>query len=186
MGRRAVFLTAQTEVDGSLHRIFIRNIFSALAFAGVALFSTSATVAQTVHGTLRGVDNVELALEPLDSDARACGIRKTDLIQAVREGVDDASFGLDGYDYALYLRISSLPKETDCFSSIDIEVRYTGNMPLPAYPRGNRVRAVLWSNGTIIISPRNHHGREVANVVTYLVKGLAADWSKDNSVHQAG
>ncbi|MEN8197213.1 MAG: hypothetical protein ABFS30_11985, partial [Pseudomonadota bacterium] len=77
-------------------------------------------------------------------------------------------------------------RETDCFSSIDVDVRYVGKLPLPAYPKGNRVRAVLWSNGTIIISPRNQHGREVAAVVTHLVKGMVKDWIQDNSRQSAG
>jgi hypothetical protein len=139
-----------------------------------------------VYGTLRDVENLELAIEPLDRDAQACGIDRSAIVDAVKAGSKDAGFKLDGYDYALYLRISSLPKETDCFSSIDVEVRYVGKLPIPAYPQGNRVRTVLWSNGTIIISPRNQHGREVSDVVTYLVKGLSTDWLKDNAAHKAG
>jgi hypothetical protein len=113
-------------------------------------------------------------------------VRKSDLTEAVKKGAERAGFAMNGYDYALYLRISSLPRETDCFSSIDVDVRYVGKLPLPAYPKGNHVRAVLWSNGTIIISPRNQHGREVAAVVKLLVKGMADEWIQDNSRQSAG
>ncbi|MEN8261810.1 MAG: hypothetical protein ABFS02_14795, partial [Pseudomonadota bacterium] len=131
---------------------------STIVILGLALCVANGASAQTIHGTLRDVTNLEIALEPLDSDARACGVRKSDLTEAVNKGAESAGFALNGYDYALYLRVSSLPRETDCFSSIDVDVRYVGKLPLPAYPKGNRVRAVLWSNGTIIISPRNQHG----------------------------
>ena len=172
-------------MDRQLHKNLLKKIATITIF-GVALCVANGASAQTVHGTLRDVTNLEIAVEPLDSDARACGQRMSDLTEAVKKGAEKAGFTLDGYDYALYLRISSLPRESDCFSSIDVEVRYVGKLPLPAYPNGNRVRAVLWSNGTIIISPRNQHGREVAAVVTLLVKGMVEDWIQDNSRQSAG
>jgi hypothetical protein len=165
--------------------ISLRNI-RALAVIAATLLAPAGVVAQTLHGTLRDVMNLEVAVEPLDQDARACGVNEAKLAESIRAGAEHAGFKLDGYDYALYLRISSLPRESDCFSSIDIEVRYLGKLPLPAYPKGNLVRTVLWSNGTIIISPRNVHGQEIASVVTHLVKGLAEDWTRDNSQQRAG
>lgn len=158
----------------------------AQAIIAATLIAPGGVAAQTLHGTLRDVLNLEVAVEPLDQDARDCGVSEAKLAQAVREGADHAGFKLDGYDYALYLRISSLPREDDCFSSIDIEVRYLDKLPLPAYPKGNLVRTVLWSNGTIIISPRNVHGQEIASVVTHLMKGLVEDWTRDNSQQRAG
>jgi hypothetical protein len=158
----------------------------ALALFAAVLTAPAVGEAQTLHGTLRNVSNLEISVEPLDRDARACGVNQTRLLEAVRKGAEHAGFTFDGYEYALYLRISSLPRESDCFSSIDIEVRYVGKLPLPAYPKGNLVRTVLWSNGTIIISPRNLHGQEIASVVTHLVEGLVADWTKDNSQQRAG
>jgi hypothetical protein len=142
--------------------------------------------AQTIHGTLRAVINIEIAVEPLDADARACGISEAKLDDAVRKGSKEAGFNLDGHDYSFYVRVSSLPRDSDCFSSIDVEVRYVGKLPLPAYPNGSRVRAVLWSNGTIIISARNQHGREVAALLTSLVEGMSEDWIQDNSRQSAG
>jgi len=164
----------------------IYAFFAGILVVGMALGAASESRAQTIHGTLRDVINLEMAVEPLDADARACGISEAKLTDAVRNGSRSAGYNLDGYDYSLYVRISSLPRETDCFSSIDVEVRYAGKLPLPAYPNGNRVRAVLWSNGTIIISPRNQHGQEVAAVLTHLVSGMAEDWIQDNTRQSAG
>lgn len=172
-------------MDRPLHQSLLKK-FCTIAGFGLALCFANSASAQTIHGTLRDVANLEIAVEPLDSDARSCGVRESDLTKAVMKGVENAGLAFDGYDYALYVRISSLPRESDCFSSIDVEVRYVGKLPLPAYPNGNRVRAVLWSNGTIIISPRNQHGREVAAVVSLLVKGMAEDWIEDNSRQSAG
>lgn len=162
------------------------NRLFAISIFGLGLFAASIAGAQTIYGTLRGVHSLEIAVEPLDADARDCGQHVSELTEAAKKGLGNAGIALNGYDYELYLRVSSLPRDTDCFSSIDVEVRYTGKMPLPAYPNGNKVRAVLWSNGTIVISPRNQHGPEVAAVVTYLVKGMTEDWIRDNSVLSAG
>lgn len=162
------------------------RILMALHVFGMAMAIANGAGAQTVHGTLRDVTNLEIAVEPLDSDAKSCGISETTLADAVRDGSENAGYNLDGYDYSLYVRISSLPRESDCFSSIDVEVRYVGKVPLPAYPGGNRVRAVLWSNGTIIISPRNQHGREVTEILRHLMQGMTEDWVQDNSQQSAG
>ena len=172
-------------MDRQLHKNLLKKIATITIF-GLALCAANSASAQTVHGTLRDVTNLEIAIEPLDSDARACGQRMSDLTEAVKKGAEKGGFTLGGYDYALYLRISSLPRQTDCFSSIDVEVRYVGKLPLPAYPNGAQVRAVLWSNGTIIISPSNQHGPEVVSVVTFLVKGMVEDWTRDNSRQRAG
>lgn len=158
----------------------------AIAFFGLMLLAANGASAQTIHGTLRDVSDLQFMVEPLDLDAQTCGISELKLDDAVKAGAKGAGFALDGYDYELYLRISSLPQGSDCYSSIDIEVRYIGKLLLPAYPKGNIVRAVLWSGGTIIVSPRNQHGNEVSAVVTGLVRGLVADWIKDNSLQKAG
>lgn len=167
-------------------RVKFTKTLSAIALVGVALCAANSAAAQTRHGTLREVNNMEIAVEPPDADAKACGVTESGLTEAVRKGADGAGFVLESYDYALYLRVSSLPSKTDCFSSVDIEVRYSGKLPLPAYPKGNFVRTVLWSNGTIVFSARNHHGAEIAAVVTILVKGLITDWTEDNSLQRAG
>lgn len=159
---------------------------SVIAMFGLVLCTANGAAAQTRHGTLRDVNNMEIAVEPMDADAKACGITVSGLTEAVRKGAEGAGFALESYDYTLYLRISSLPSKADCFSSVDIEVRYAGKLPLPAYPKGNFVRTVLWSNGTIVFSPRNHHGADIAAVVTLLVKGLVTDWTGDNSLQRAG
>jgi hypothetical protein len=172
-------------MDSPLRMKFLKIYTTAVIF-GLALCAANGASAQTIYGTLRGGTNFEIAVEPLDADARACGVSEARLAEAVRNGSEKAGFNLDGYDYSIYVRISSLPRGSDCFSSIDVEVRYVGKLPLPEYPNGNRVRAVLWSNGTIIISPRNQHRREVASVITLLVKGLAEDWIQDNSRQSAG
>jgi hypothetical protein len=172
-------------MDRSL-RIKFPNFCTAVAIFGLALCAANGASAQTLHGTLRGVTDFEIAVEPLDADANACGVREAKLVEAVKNGSENAGYSLGGYDYSIYVRISSLLRESDCFSSIDIEVRYVSKLPLPNYPNGTQIRAVLWSNGTIIISPRNQHGREVVSVITLLVKGLAEDWIRDNSRQSAG
>ncbi len=142
--------------------------------------------AQTIDGTLAGISRLALQIEPLDADADECGIDRNLLADAVSVEAESGGLTVGGYDFMLYLRISSLPRGGDCFSSVDMEVRYFGTMPLPGQPEGTRVRGVLWSNGTIFITPRRQHGEEAAGIVRSLTRALIEDWLIDNERQKSG
>lgn len=157
-----------------------------MAVAAIFIVAAGEARAQTVHGTLRDVGEMVFVMQPLDEEARSCGLTVDGLSAAAAKGMKGAGFQLGGYDYSLYLRVVAMPEGDKCFSSVDLEVRYLGRMPLPAYPKGNVVRAVLWSSGNIILSLRAQHSAEAEALVTRLVRALAADWARDNAQQKAG
>lgn len=156
---------------------FIRVLSLALAFFGPGL---SVAFADAAPGSLRQVERMSLDIAPLDEDSAACGVTRGRITASVREFVAKAPFKMDGEKYILLVRISSLPKDGDCFSSVDLGVYYKGRIALPASQDGLG-KAVLWENGTILISPRSQHWPEVENIMDHLIRGLIAEWDGDNA-----
>lgn len=106
----------------------------ALGFAGGA-------AARTLDGSLKHVMSFELPIVELDVDSAARGIAEGWLVKAVRAATRGARFDLKGDDYTLYVRISTLPRDGICFSPIDMEAYYDGELPLPNYPKGNHAKS---------------------------------------------
>ncbi len=146
----------------------------ALGFAGAA-------AAQTIDGSLKHVMSFELLIEELDADSATCGITEGRLIKAVKAVTRGAEFNLKGNDYTLYVRVSTLPQDGSCFSAIDMEAYYYGELPLPNYPKGNHAEVVLWENGTILITEQGDHGKEISDTIKALTADLVEDWELDNS-----
>jgi len=138
--------------------------------------------AQTEGGLLYGVERLDMFVMPLDADSETCGVTETKIKATVGKAVAEigAPLSLDGRDYVLFVRLSSLPKGGDCFSSIDLGVYWEGSVPLPDYPDGSRAKVKLWENGTIVISSRRDHWLEVAGILEHLARGLASAWRADN------
>lgn len=154
----------------------VRVITMALLTFGLGI---TAAFGQTTAGVLRKVEQMSLDIAPLDEDSETCGITRGRITDSIRDMTADAPFKLGGDRYILTVRMSSIPKDGECFSSVDIGVYYRGALALPGRPEGEG-KAVLWENGTILISPRSQHWPEVENIMKHLMRGLVADWRSDN------
>lgn len=157
-----------------------RNMITAAALFALLAIAPEAG-AQTIDNSLRGVTKLDVLVEQLDGDSAACGITESGLERAVDRGAKGAGFTLDGYDYTLYVRVNTLPRNGDCFSSVDMEAYYYGEIVMPNFPRGNHAEIVLWESSTILISAKGQHGADVSEIVTDFTQMLAKDWLKDNS-----
>lgn len=143
-------------------------------------FICQAAAAQMQEGLLHGVKRLSLFVLPLDNDSAACGIVESRIRQAVTEASEQAPLSLDGKEYVLFVRTSSLPREDECFSSIDLGVYWQGKVTLPEFPDGNGARVRLWENGTIVISTRKRHWDEVEIILKRLFRGMVSAWRADN------
>ncbi len=152
-----------------------------LAGLAVAILGSAAVGAQTANGALKGMVNPGLQIETLDSDNAACDITEARLVRAVKDGTADTPFKFNGYNYNLYIRISSLFRAGECFSSVDVAAYYQGRLPMPAYPGGAYSKVVLWESGTVLVSRREKHGREISVIVENLMRSMVVDWKRDNS-----
>jgi hypothetical protein len=150
--------------------------------AALLCLGASRATAQTEGGLLNGVERLNLFVMPLDTDSETCGITEMKIRTVIGEAIADTAkpLSLDGRDYVLFVRLSSLPKGKDCFSSVDLGVHWEGRVRLPEYPDGSRAKVKLWENGTIVISLRKDHWLEVASILEHLVRGLASAWHADN------
>ena len=153
---------------------------AAIAVAILAATGIARSQAQTPEGLLRGVAQMDPFVLPLDKDSETCGIKEDLVRQVLSEATTAAPFSLDGREYVLFVRLSSLPKQGDCFSSIDLGVYWEGNVNLPGDPNQTRAKVKLWETGTILISSRNQHWREVAAILKLLVGNLISAWRADN------
>jgi len=151
--------------------------------AVVAATGISSVPARSDDGLLRGVTRLDPFILPLDKDSATCGIDESRVRQVLDTATAEAPFGLDGRDYVLFVRLSSLPKHGDCFSSIDLGVYWEGDISLPEGPQGVRGKVKLWENGTILITPNGQHWNEVAGILEHLVGNLIAAWRVDNDKH---
>jgi len=165
--------------------VFVMKFMGFAAVLAVALVGAGSldANAQSGDGLLRGVTGVEPFILPLDKDSATCGIDEGGIRQVLGEATTDAPFALDGREYVLFVRLSSLPKQGDCFSSIDLGVYWEGDVPLPDSPDGIRAKVKLWENGTILISPNGQHWHEVSGILKHLVGNLISSWRADNGKH---
>lgn len=153
------------------------------AIAGLWLAGSSVGTAgaQTVDGSLRGADKFNLLIGDLDKNSAACGITGPGLTKAANKGVKRAPFTLGGEEYDLYVQVTSMRKDGECFSSVAVQAYYYGEITLPAYPEGNNAEVMLWKDGKLAITAERAHGANVSKLVTQLIQKLVADWKKDNS-----
>ena len=154
--------------------------FAVVSIAALVGTGICGVHAQTQEGLLRGVTSLDPLVLPLDRDSDTCGIQEDRVRQVLNVAAADAPFRLDGDEYVLFVRLSSLPKQGECFSSIDLGVYWEGRVGLPANPDGIRAKVKLWENGTIVISPGSQHWPEVASILRHLVGNLISTWRADN------
>lgn len=130
---------------------------------------------------LAGVRDFTVMIEHLDEDSAACGITGEALAEAIESETAGAPRGAGGKGVTLYLRVSTLPKDGNCFSSVDIEAYYFGVLGRSDRRAGAEAKVELWSNGTILVTRRGEHAPEVGAVIRQLVRGFMQDWRRDNS-----
>lgn len=156
-------------------------LVTAIAGLWLAAWGVGSAGAQTVDKSLKGVGNFELLIEELDDDSATCGITKRGIARAVKKGAKGAPFKIGGENYNLYVNVLTLPRDGNCFSSVRIQAYYYGEVVLPNYPKGNFAEVALWENGTITITGKSEHGKDVNKWVTELTRKLVEDWEQDNS-----
>ena len=147
----------------------------------IALATVGTAAAQTEDKSLRHVKSFDLLIEQLDDDSATCGITEGKLVKAVMTATNGAPFDLNGNAYTIYVRVSTLPEGDNCFSSVDMQAYYYGELKTPNYPKGNFAEVVLWQNGTIFVSPRGRHGGDVTETIEALTNDLVQSWNGDNS-----
>jgi hypothetical protein len=157
-----------------------------LASAVVTVLSARAE-AQTPHNGLRGLSQIQVVIESLDSGTTDCGVTKSVIENAVKYPLSSTKLQLT-QDSAevLYINLSSLYFTSShlCVSNIDVEVVIIQPVVFQFSERNISAAVKLWDNGIIISSPQSQHADSVEQQIERLVKHFVTDWNLDNKDEQ--
>ena len=158
-----------------------------LRFIAVCLFIGAGfgdAQAGSHSGDLTGITKIELLIESLTANAKACGITEkmisdafmypasSSRLQIARDDLDVPSF---------YIQVTTLHTNSGaCASSINFRLWYRQPVK-PVFaesPRGLDI--VFWIDGSIVMSAQNHHAQMVKEDVENYTKKFLTNWNLDN------
>ena len=115
------------------------------------------------RSSLKGVQIYGIALQELDSDAKACGLDRSALVNAVKSGLKDIPIQLTGEDLQLFnffVDIATLHGGKQCTSTVSLRVSAFVD---PTYAPLLAAEITPWSQRSILISASEDHGRVIAD-----------------------
>jgi hypothetical protein len=142
--------------------------------------------AQTAFaGNLRGINQIDLLIEVLSENAKACQITDALIHDAFMHPASSARFTMkEGHDRLpfMYFNITTLfdkPNEL-CVSNISMHLHVHQDVKLEATGRSVFTTVQLWSGGAMTISTRGRHGQAVRDVIATHTKKFITDWDLGN------
>ena len=165
---------------------------SLLSLASVALFMATPSEAEE----LRGVSEIQVLIESINSDGAQCGIAGLDVkdsvsyplvlagLKIIPDSHRHSKVDILYFDPTFYVNINSIyiPSVNLCFSSVEITVYINEDVAIPLYDSGLKelVRVLLWRSGTVLSTGRSEHGRHVLDATDQLAKEFVIAWRADN------
>jgi len=142
--------------------------------------------AQTAFaGNLRGINQIDLLIEVLSENAKACQITDALIHDAFMNPANGARFamkeGQDPFPF-MYFNITTLFDRLNelCVSNISMHLQVHQDVKLEATGRSVFTTVQLWSGGAMRISTRDRHGQAVRDVIETHTKIFIADWNLGN------
>lgn len=130
------------------------------------LMLATATPIEAELSDLRGLRTVELAVDPLSADAKACGITEAAVRAAAMSqfGSSGLSVVQDHLSPVFTVSIMTIHgSDALCASALTAEIVF------------------LWNKATVVTGLADQHGREVARAVEDLTKTFLTDWDLANT-----
>jgi hypothetical protein len=134
---------------------------------------------QALRNSLRGVQIHGIALQELDADAKACGLDRSALANAVKSGLKDTPVQLTGEDLQLFnffVAIATLRSGKQCISMVSLRVSAFVD---PNYAPLLAAEITPWSQRSILNSLTEDHGRVVDNELTSQATEFAKTWREE-------
>jgi len=165
------------------------NMNLKLAVFGLAMASLllpNRVHAQTAFaGNLRGINQIDLLVEVLSENAKACQITDALIHDAFMYPASSARFAMkEGHDRSpfMYFNITTLFNKLNelCVSYISMHLQIHQDVKLEATGRSVFTTVQLWSGGAMGISTRDRHGQVVRDVVATHTKKFITDWNLGN------
>ncbi len=160
-----------------------RRLAATSAILAALLSASSATWANDM---LRGVNNLSLVIESLDSDAMECGVTKTDIEMGVRFILQQSKIRLSKEARGGMIYVGTIVGKTGggstlfCIATFSMEVAVMGTVRTVEYGVLKEDLVTLWSQRTLLSLPRQAPGKKTSEAIEGLAKRLVVDWSKVN------
>jgi len=133
---------------------------------------------------LRGLWRIELVIENLGQDSKACGITEDSVRAAFTYPASFSSLQIakDPESPYAYINVNTIrPSGTQfCFSSVEMRIVAPQQIELEFSGRQALSEVVLWRVGSILTSSANRHERQVTETIEGYAKKFISDWNLDN------
>jgi len=161
----------------------ILPVAALLLFTGAAFAAERSldSIRQAWLSNLKGVQVFGVALQELDSDAKACGLERVSLARAVRDGLDQTSLNLTQEDpqlFNFFVEIETLQFSDRCASMASLRVSAFVD---PAYPPLLAAEITPWRQRAMVISAKANHPQAIASELAKQAAEFASLWREQQS-----
>ena len=153
----------------------MRHRFLPLVIAVAAV----AAAAQPAAPGLNGIAAVQLKVEPVDDDARQCGISDDGLDAAVRIPVSNTQLkAAADSPVLLYVQTTSRKGGSDCTTMIQVSALRSAWFS--ADPGAKSGMVAVWTKSSLLTGTPATHGRRTYEAIEGLTKQFIGAWLREN------
>jgi hypothetical protein len=140
--------------------------------------------AESYVGSLTGVTKIELLIEDLDANNKACGITEEIIRDAFMYPASSSRLQIARDDPSapfFYIQVTTLHSNVGaCASHIHYQL-YFHQLVQPVFtPSPRNLDMVFWNEGSIMMSQQNQHAQMVKENVENYTKKFLTKWNFDN------
>jgi hypothetical protein len=137
--------------------------------------------AQSVGGPLKGTQGFKFFVTDLNSDSLRCGLDKSTFQEAFMTWPKGKGLSVTtSSGYWISVRATTVEMDDDlCVTNLDASVMVNSSYFNPATASDRVGRIQLWTQGTLQISSRGQHAKNVDEALRALGSGLAEAWQRD-------
>jgi hypothetical protein len=145
----------------------------------VIVFAAASATAQSAAPGLNGIATVQLKVEPVDDDARQCGISDDGLDAAVRIPVSTTPLKASpDSPVLLYVQTTSRKGASDCTTMIQVSALRSAWFAPEAGAKSGMV--AVWTKSSLLTGAPSTHGRRAYEAIEGLTKQFIGAWLREN------
>jgi hypothetical protein len=161
--------------------VFLIAYLFIFAAMGSAAERSLESIRQAWRSALKDVQTYGIVFQELDADAKACGMERTALADAISSAIKDTSFTLTREDlqlFNMFVDIESIDASDRCISVVSLRVSAFVD---PSYAPLLAAEITPWSKRAIIISAKANHPRAIADELAQQAANFAKLWREQQS-----
>ena len=142
--------------------------------------TAAVAVAQSSAPGLSGIPAVQLTVEPVDEEARQCGISDDGLDAAARIPVSNTQLkAVAESPFLLYVQTTSRKGKSDCTTMIQLSALRSAWFS--AEPGAKSGMVAVWTKSTLLTGNAATHGRRTYEAIEGLTKQFIGAWLRENN-----